>query len=93
LELSEVSRNRGRYYRACEANPRETRFGSRFREVGGNDSSRNGDSSVIGNGRTKGKHRETILFNKSNALIFLVGKVGINKSSNDINAMNLKSDK
>ena len=52
FELSGVSRNRGFeksgviLYSLSEANPRETRFGSRYREVRETEGSRNRDSTV-----------------------------------------------
>ena len=53
FELSGVSRNRGfeksgvKFYSLSEANPRETRFGSRYREVRETEGSRNQDSTVV----------------------------------------------
>ena len=53
FELSGVSRNRGfeksgvKLKSSSEVNPRETRFGSRYREVGETEGSRNRDSTVI----------------------------------------------
>ena len=53
FELSEVSRNRGleksgvKLQTLSKANPRETRFGSKYREVRETEGSRNRDSTVF----------------------------------------------